>query len=582
MRYFRFKNYFDYKTIDSSKNILLIILIHIIILPVLSLYNNSPDLNKFYSFPLFHSLIFSIILFIFSSFFILFIFKFLFSEKIIFFVLKYILLWSFLIGIFFPILGAGDGIIVDFLKIDFFPRSRLFLAILLTLLKIIAIFYFTNFLINKKSFIAFRVFITVALVLNFFLYSFLINNREPGLNLEKISKYSNTENLITLSFDGISNISFRTGIKNNKKFLNAFKDFSFYNNINGHSTGTYTSLVYELYGGFDEKIDYKKFNQKDVFNYVESKRLIIQDEMYVNQTYGQYSDFFKGNVSKFYSPSFHNTSKSDYFYFFFKEVTIPSFARTMSHLLVANILSPFLYIAESQKYLFNKNKNLTTTNLKSYEDFLFILNNLEIDTTKNKIIKFFHFNFSHSPVEIDKNCEIKHYDENWIKLTSFKQKDLEISECLLNKLTGYLEKLKHEGLYDNSTIIIKSDHGREKDYYEDFPENIEINNNKNFSYGRYNPLLMIKKKNVSNRQIQFYDHEIYSRDLNKMYCFFLEQKNCIEKKSGFNFFTNEIETTNLSEEIFLPKDVDSYIFLDQSIAIYIDREKENLLNFLKK
>ena len=357
-------------------------------------------------------------------------FKFLFSEKIILFTLKYILVWSLLIGIFFPILGVEDLIIINFLKIDLLPKFTANLIIFLTLLKIIIIFFITNFLIDKNFFGTFRVFIIIVLILNFLIHFFLINKREEGLNLEKISKYSNTENIITLSFDGVSNLSFEKGIKNNKKFLNAFKDFSFYNNINGHSSGTYVTLIYELYGGFDKKIDYKKFNQKDVFDYVESKRLIVQNDKFEYQTYGQYGDFFKGDIKKFHTPSFHNISKSDYFYYFFKEVTVPSFSRTMSYLLVDNILSPFFQLSKNQKYLFNQNKNLTTTNLRSFEDFLFILNNIEIDNNKKKLIKFFHFNFSHSPVEIDKNCEIKHYDESWIKYIVLQKKIMKfLSVC---------------------------------------------------------------------------------------------------------------------------------------------------------
>ena len=169
----------------------------------------------------------------------------------------------------------------------------------------------------------------------------------------------------------------------------------FYNNING-TLQEHMFLIYELYGGFDKKIDYKKFNQKDVFDYVESKRLIVQNDKFEYQTYGQYGDFFKGDIKKFHTPSFHNISKSDYFYYFFKEVTVPSFSRTMSYLLVDNILSPFFQLSKNQKYLFNQNKNLTTTNLRSFEDFLFILNNIEIDNNKKKLIKFFHFNFSHT------------------------------------------------------------------------------------------------------------------------------------------------------------------------------------------
>ena len=50
MKYFRLKNFFDSKSIDLSKDILLIVLIHVIILPIITLYNNSPDLNKFFFF----------------------------------------------------------------------------------------------------------------------------------------------------------------------------------------------------------------------------------------------------------------------------------------------------------------------------------------------------------------------------------------------------------------------------------------------------------------------------------------------------------------------------------------------------
>tara|TARA_Y100001970_G_C14243671_1_gene866495 strand:+ start:2493 stop:4232 length:1740 start_codon:yes stop_codon:yes gene_type:complete len=577
MKYFQVNNYFKNQQTGEYKDIFLIIVIHIIILPIITLYNNTPDLDKFFYFPITHSFVLTAFVFLFFLF-ILLIFKKFFLNKYFSFIFRYILVWSVFVGIFFPILGNGDKLIINFFNIELFPKPNFFVAVLLMLIKIIGVFLITKLLIEKKYFNQFRNFIIIFLILNFLIHLILVNKRENGLSLEKITKYSKTENLITLSFDGISNSSFERVIKNNRKFLNALNDFNFYKNINSHSSGTYVSLIYELYGGFDEKIDYKNFNQEEIFDYIKPRRINLQNTNFDTQTYGQFNDFFKGDVDKFYQPTFYNISKGDYFYFFFREVTVPSFTRTVSYIFD---LSRFLNSSKIQKFLFNKNKTLTNTNLKTFDDFLYIIENTETDLKKKKIIKLFHFNFSHSPVEIDKNCEIKYYDKNWIKSEEFKKKDDEISECVLNLLTGFFEKLKSEGLYQNSTIIIKSDHGRERYYYDEYPENITINNNVTFSYGRYNPLLMIKMKNASSKKIKFIYNNIYSRDLNEMYCFFLEKTNCSQKKSGFNFFMNTEKINNLTEEIFLPKRKDSYIFLSESEHIYIDREKENLIDFLK-
>ena len=94
-----------------------------------------------------------------------------------------------------------------------------------------------------------------------------------------------------------------------------------------------------------------------------------------------------------------------------------------------------------------------------------------ITYVNQKSFKFIHIEGAHVPYRYDK-------DVNIILEGGTYEQNIEASMTIV---AAYLEKLKEADSYDNSVIIIMSDHGYDEEGTEE--------------YGRQNPLLMIKGRN---------------------------------------------------------------------------------------
>jgi hypothetical protein len=73
--------------------------------------------------------------------------------------------------------------------------------------------------------------------------------------------------------------------------------------------------------------------------------------------------------------------------------------------------------------------------------------------------------------------------------------------CAFTKLGEFLVKLKELGIYDDSMIVFKSDHGHPTNYFTEYPYNLEINKHKLWGYSRYRPLLMIKSAHTRRKKL---------------------------------------------------------------------------------
>lgn len=123
------------------------------------------------------------------------------------------------------------------------------------------------------------------------------------------------------------------------------------------------------------------------------------------------------------------------------------------------------------------------------DDFVYnnIKNEVKLERIENNIFQFIHAEGAHTPFNYDR-------DLNYIQNGTYSQK----IEACITLINAYLQRLKNNGVYDNSIIIIMADHGAGGE-------------NDDIILGRANPILLIKGFNekhnffTSDLPVSYYD-----------------------------------------------------------------------------
>ena len=188
-----------------------------------------------------------------------------------------------------------------------------------------------------------------------------------------------------------------------------------------------------------------------------------------------------------------------------------------------------------------------------------IFNKFDYDESiSSKNIYFLHFVFSHYRIRLDQDCKMLQ-PKDYKKFQSFSG-NLEITKCVIKKMNFIINKLSENKVYNNTTIIFKSDHGKPVGYHENEYSNKGINNNIFWGPGRYNAFYMIKKNNYTNSNIQIKNEMILSNDVYIYYC---------------DNFPIKIECTkNNSDLIYIPINKMAFIDNEDFEPFRVDRNKK--------
>lgn len=139
-----------------------------------------------------------------------------------------------------------------------------------------------------------------------------------------------------------------------------------------------------------------------------------------------------------------------------------------------------------------------------------ITENSVLDKQSNNYFQFVYCDGSHVPYDMDKNL-------NTVTDGTYAQK----VAASLTMIKAYLQRLKDNDAYDNSVIVIMSDHGSENTgvTYED-PEGQYI-------LGRFNPILFIKGVHEKHEMLRS-DRCVSYMDLQDAFCDLIEGKQSTE------------------------------------------------------
>lgn len=470
------------------------------------------------------------------------------------FLVGFLLIWVFIMGNFFPVSGIPGPF-----SLDLSVRLRYII-----LFKIVFAFLFYIFLIKKDKknfFFRFIYFFVLANII------FLLLNIQNSQSINK-QKYSLSEfgrkNLIVLSFDGLSGHKVFEEVIEDKNFYQSLKDFKFYKNTVTGAPHTWPSINLEING---------KLERHETNN-------ILNDKNINTLVYGTYtsslSDKNKG-VSEGSLQDYSSAFKINTFFQNFIIKSIGRWATPLGQILAEQLVYTDIYIHFINLISFENNnkpnpynyiKTPSTINLYEYD---IIFDNIIYNQDLDKVIRMYHFIFSHWPIIVNENCqEIKSLDES---ISSYDHESI-VLKCISKKIIKFLNNLKKNNLYDNSMIVIKSDHGKpncierthSKDklsdffgqrkcnkYYKDYPYTEKLNNNFYWGFGRYKPFIMIKDANTKRSEIEISNTQVFLHDLSATYCsYMLSSSECDHLKKN-NLAVEEDKFSLYNYDIYIPK-----------------------------
>ena len=219
-------------------------------------------------------------------------------------------------------------------------------------------------------------------------------------------------------------------------------------------------------------------------------------------------------------------------------------------------------------------KKIDTPSQIGLFEFDLIFNEINLDKNLENVIRMFHFTFSHWPVNVNENCEEVEFLEN----ADSNDHESIVIKCISQKIITFLSLIKKNKIYNNSMIVIKSDHGKPNyveliynksfietfttktynNYYSNYPYNLKINDSFYWGYGRYKPFLMIKNSNTINEELKTSDKQVFIHDLSATYCNFFYNKNRCTKYNRNNLIENENLFKSYNYDIMLP--INKYSF----------------------
>ena len=437
------------------------------------------------------------------------------------------------------------------------PVIKIFLIFLLLTILMVSILYFINKLLSKtkfkifKNYKLFEIIILIGFVLFFVTYiqgNYLIGNLPPldgssyaenkyivenvitlsilliisliviisckKINIEKTIKYTT---YISLAILVMLSISLLTTLISNKAFIT--KDGTMFSTENINDVSLNKNFYIYVLDTIDSREFYETLNEnmeyKDLFN----------DFTYYPDTLSTYA-YTRDSIPQILTGEVNDNEKNISDYSTDALNNSPLFEKLQNQQYDMNIYDLDLIWNGQKKYeiknvILRKNSKINLFSffkqelkyvlfkyvpygLKKYskvesidfnlctEKFLWgsdiaynnMISNPKMNILDNNQFQFIHIEGAHPPFDLDRNL-------NRIDNGTFKEKIL----ANINVLSTFINRLKSNGVYDNSAIIILADHG-----YSDVT-----------NLGRYNPILLIKgtdekhEMKISNLPISYGD-----------------------------------------------------------------------------
>lgn len=300
---------------------------------------------------------------------------------------------------------------------------------------------------------------------------------------------SKNSNFIILVLDAIDASTFSTLVNTHPEYKTQFQDFTYYPNTVGAYPYTQFSIPFILSGDWYENDE--PFNEY-LTNAIRDSSLLnlVEQKGYKMGIYDQDLNLdISGNANRFDNLMVTKNKVKSYRQYAWLMIQMGGIKYAPFDLKRFCYDSPRMF--DELRILPNETgySFFSWSNITFYND----IQKSNISVTEDKCFKFIHLEGGHVPYQYDKNLNIVEngtYEGN--------------IEGSMTLVQAYLEMLKRDEVYDNSVIIVMSDHGYD-----------EING----SQGRQNPLLLVKGINekhemkTSNKPISYDDLQLAYKHL---------------------------------------------------------------------
>ena len=293
---------------------------------------------------------------------------------------------------------------------------------------------------------------------------------------DNINNVSKGENFFILLIDCVDSVEFNKVLKENNK-EDIFDDFTYYPDTLSTYGFTRDSIPFILSGIWYEA----ETSYQDYYNYAfDNSKLfnLLKENNYDINVYDEELQIL--NNDTFDIKNIRNTNATVNFKSFLFQET--------KYLLFKYLPYPLKRYSKIETLDYNKCKNIYDENNDNVFNWSNLNNYNLLDTVsfqKNNYFQFVHIEGGHLPYDLNEKMEkIENgsYDDKILSTITFIEK--------------YLNRLKEKDVFDNSKIIILSDHG-----YNDYEY-----------VGRQNPVLLIKGKN-ENHDLYISDKKVSYTDL---------------------------------------------------------------------
>lgn len=323
-------------------------------------------------------------------------------------------------------------------------------------------------------------------------------------NSTKFSLSKDKQNVIVLMLDRFPGCDFNEILKNEKEFTESLDGFTFYKNTascNGHTLMGSPAL----YGGYEYVPESMNRRDSEYLKDKHNQALLLMPRIFTEQSdftatisdtsWGNYSYIADMSFAKDYDKITAHTLAGRYTADWKKEFPTQKEA-TLEEGLKRNLLY-FGFFRSSpaiiREIIYYNGTYLNKDSLDGIDKFIdwysvlyYMPKIIDFKNNKNSFCMITnettHFSDKIDSLNlIDKNTLAHPNDKSYVKQV-----------VTLNSVVKLIEYMKENNCYDNTKIIIISDHGSASDYKEDFENPTDIGG---YSKTNLNPILLVKNFN---------------------------------------------------------------------------------------
>ena len=285
---------------------------------------------------------------------------------------------------------------------------------------------------------------------------------------------SQNKNFLIFLVDAVEAGGFEAVLEANEEYKDVFRDFTYYSNTASVYPYTRDSMPLLLSGAVNRNeqefgaFSSEAYNNSPLFERLDEENYDIGLYMDEPVWYGERRFHITSDIKNEISSPYKSMDFSMYF------------RQEMKYILFKYL--PYAYKQYSQIEGFDFGMALEMYNYRYEGVYNMLLENPELEKTDRNVFQFIHVEGAHLPFEYDK-------DLNPIEKGTYSQK----IEATIKVIDTWLSRLKNNGAYDNSVILIMADHGYYDVDHDSYGEEV---------LERFHPVLLVKGRQENHELVE--------------------------------------------------------------------------------